>query len=86
MALHIILLREHNRLADQIHAAEPGLSDEQIIKRFFALIDRPVIVESIWRFGRPMLAGQQYADCGCSTPLIISVAYPAEFSAYTRKV
>lgn len=33
LAIHTILLREHNRLADQISAANPGMSDEDVYQR-----------------------------------------------------
>jgi RHS repeat-associated protein len=45
MILHTVLLREHNRLADQIHAAEPGLTDEAIYQQARRLVG--AIVEQI---------------------------------------
>ncbi|NOT00509.1 MAG: hypothetical protein HOP29_07765 [Phycisphaerales bacterium] len=37
-ALHTLFVREHNRLANQIHAAEPALDDEEIYQRARAIV------------------------------------------------
>ncbi|MBI3862694.1 MAG: peroxidase [Planctomycetia bacterium] len=37
-AMHTLFVREHNRLADQIHAANPKLSDEQIYQQARAIV------------------------------------------------
>lgn len=64
-AVHTLFVREHNRLADQISAASPGLSDEEIYQRARKLVGAEIQSITYREFLPALLGG--YAPSITST-------------------
>ena len=56
-SMHVLFVREHNRLADQIHADHPELTDEQIYQRARAIVGAEIQAITYHEF-LPALIGE----------------------------